>query len=129
MLDSIEGLAEEEVNIEKSRDRGHARLFIFPAIVTNAEIAVCRFDPTKIKITDGTLEAGDVEISTIPFIRFRKSLTTKFPQGVFYHLEAANRARERTVFVVNSTSLSEFLKDWKMDALPDRDLAIKRLMH
>lgn len=108
--------------------RGHARLFIFPSIVTNAEIAVCRFDPTKIKITDGTLEAGDVEISTVPFIRFRKSLTTEFPQGVFYHLEAANRARERTVFVVNSTSLSEFLKDWKMDALPDRDLAIKRLM-
>jgi hypothetical protein len=127
VLDSIEGLAEEEVNVEKSLDRGRSRLFIFPAIVTNAEIAVCRFDPAKIKITDGTLEAGDVEITTVPFIRFRKSLATEFPQGVFYHLDAANRARERTVFVVNSTSLSEFLKDWKMDALPDRELAIKRL--
>lgn len=127
VLDSIEGLAEEEVNIEQSRDRGHARLFIFPAIVTNAEIAVCHFDPAKIKITDGTLDAGDVEITTVPFIRFRKSLATEFPQGVYYHLEAANRARERTVFVVNSTFMSEFLKDWKMDALPDRDLAIRRL--
>jgi hypothetical protein len=128
VLESIEGLAEEEVNIERSRDRGHKRLFIFPAIVTNAEIAVARFDPAKIKIADGTLEAGDVEITTVPFIRFRKSLATEFPQGVFYQLEAANRARERTVFVVNSASLSEFLQDWKAAPLPDRDYAIKRFL-
>jgi hypothetical protein len=74
VLESIEGLAEEEVSIEKSQGSpNHARLFIFPAIVTNAEIAVCRFDPANIKINDGTLDVGDVDISTVPFIRFRKS--------------------------------------------------------
>lgn len=116
------------MNIEKSLGQpAHARLFIFPAIVTNAEIAVCRFDPANIKITDGTLDVGDVEITTVPFIRFRKSLATSFPPGMFYYLNAANKARERTVFVVNASSLPEFLKNWNVNPLPDRDYAIKRL--
>lgn len=129
VLESIEGLAEEEVNIEKSLgDPVHTRLFIFPAIVTNAEIAVCRFDPANIKITDGTLGAGDVEITTVPFIRFRKSLATSFPQGAFYYLEAANKARERTVFVVNAASLPEFLKNWDMGPMGyDGRYAFQRL--
>lgn len=128
VLESIEGLAEEEVNIEKSLGQPtHTRLFIFPAIVTNAEIAVCRFDLANITITDGMLDTSHVEISTVPFIRFRKSLATDFPQGGFYYLEAANRARERTVFIVNAASLSEFLKNWNMEPLHDRDYAIKRL--
>ena len=128
VLESIEGLAKEEVNIEKSQGPpNHAHLFIFPAIVTNAEIAVCRFDPARIKINDGTLDAGNVEISTVPFIRFRKSLATGFPQGIFYYLEAANKARERTVFVVNAASLPEFLKNWNMRPLFDEGYAIQRL--
>lgn len=128
VLESIEGLAEEEVNIEKSLGQPvHTRLFIFPAIVTNAEIAICRFDPANIKIVDGTLDAGDVEITTVPFIRFRKSLATSFPQGMFYYLEAANKARERTVFVVNAASISEFLKNWDVGPLPNREYAIQRL--
>jgi hypothetical protein len=128
-LESIEGLAKEEVNIQKSQEPpNHARLFIFPAIVTNAEIAVCRFDPASIKINDGTLDAGDVEISTVPFIRFRKSLATNFPQGMFYYLDAANKARERTVFIVNAASLPEFLKNWDMGPIHSMDgYAIQRL--
>jgi len=128
VLESIEGLAEEEVNIERSLGQPtYASLFIFPAIVTNAEIAVCRFDPANIKITDGTLDVGDVEITTVPFIRFRKSLATSFPQGAFYYLDAANKARERTVFIVNAASLSEFLKNWNMNPLTNRDYAFKQL--
>lgn len=128
VLESIEGLAEEEVNMEKSLDQSiHTRLFIFPAIVTNAEIATCRFDPAKINVNDGTLSAADVEITTVPFIRFRKSLATGFPRGMFYLLDAANRARERTVFVVNSASLLEFLKNWNMRPLPGRDYAIRNV--
>lgn len=108
----LESLAAE---VLESIMPNHVRLFIFPAIVTNAEIAVCRFDPARIKINDGTLDAGDVEISTVPFIRFRKSLATGFPKGTFFYLEAANKARERTVFIVNAASLPEFLKNWKIE--------------
>ncbi|HUM69436.1 MAG TPA: hypothetical protein PLK31_11380 [Chloroflexota bacterium] len=128
VLESIEGLAEEEVNIERSLGQPiHTRLFIFPAIVTNAEIAVCRLDPANIKIADGTLDAEHIEITTVPFIRFRKSLATSFPQGAFHFLEAANKARERPVFIVNAASLPEFLKNWKLEPLPNSQYAISRL--
>lgn len=130
LLASIEGLAQEEVSIVESRNNEdvRARLFIFPAIVTNAEIAVCSYEPSKIEIIDGTLKGEDLEIKTVPFIRFRKSLATTFPKGSFYDLEATNRARERSVFVVNATSLTEFLKDWNMRPLPDGDYATRSLL-
>jgi hypothetical protein len=73
------------------------------------------------------LDTSYVEITTVPFIRFRKSLATSFPLGGFYYLEAANKARERTVFIINATSLPEFLKNSNMGPLPDRDYAISRL--
>jgi hypothetical protein len=128
LLESIEGLAEEEVNIERSLNGSlHSRLFVFPAIVTNAEIAVCRFDPANINISDGTLDAEKMEITKVPFIRFRKSLATNFPSGMFYQLDEANKARERTVFVVNAASLPQFLKDWKMVPLFSGRYAVQRL--
>jgi hypothetical protein len=129
VIESIEGLAKEEMNIQKSQNPPNdARLFIFPAIVTNAELAVCRFNPANIKINDGTLDAENVDISTVPFIRFRKSLSTKFPQGNFFDLQSANRAREQTVFIVNVASLSEFLTGWEMSPIDDFDgYAIQKL--
>lgn len=130
VLDSIEGLAEEEVNISKSQlqsQPAHSKLFIFPAIVTNAELAVCQFDPAAIKITDGTLDENDVEITPVPFIRFRKSLATDFPRGLYWDLNMANKARERTVFIVNSAHLPEFLKDWETGPLHDGKYAVQLL--
>ncbi|HJQ24660.1 MAG TPA: hypothetical protein VKA60_12150 [Blastocatellia bacterium] len=115
LLDSVEGLAQEEVNVAGSQSPpDNVRLFTFPAIVTNAEIAVCHFNPSVVNIQDGTLKESDVELSTVPFIRFRKSLSTAFPEGRFYDLKAANRARARTVFVVNAASLPEFLTNWEI---------------
>ena len=71
VLESIEGLAEEEVNMEKSLDQPvHTRLFVFPAIVTNAEIVACRFDPAKIEIGDGTLKGQDVELTKVSIYPF-----------------------------------------------------------
>jgi hypothetical protein len=125
VLESIEGLAVEEVNVAKSQDYRHLRLFIFPSIVTNAEIAVCRFQSSDINITDGTLDASNVEISTVPFIRFRKSLTTAFPEGRFFSVKWANMARARTVFVVNAASLPEFLKNWDIGPLHNGQYAIQ----
>jgi hypothetical protein len=97
--------------------------------VTNAKIIICRFDPERVGLDHGTLNAEDGEILEVPFIRFRKSLATGFPEGVFYTLDGANRARERTILVVNATHLIDVLKEWKMDRLqPDGMYAIERLL-
>lgn len=115
VLASAEGLAQEEATIERSRRSSHQlRLFIFPAIVTNATLTVCRFDPSLVKIVDGTLDATDAVFETVPFIRFRKSMTAKFPEGSQRDLHAANRAREQTVFIVNASNIVPFLKGWEI---------------
>ena len=84
----------------------HLRLFIVPVVVTNAALTICRFDPAAIKIEDGTLTAADAVTETVPFIRFRKSVTAAMPEGHFSDLRSVNRARERTVFVVTASHLS-----------------------
>jgi hypothetical protein len=97
-------------------------------IVTNARLLVCRFEPSRVDLKHGLLREDDTEIIEVPMIRFRKSLATEFPQGAFYTLEGANRARERTVLVVNANHLLDTLKDWRMERMPDRQYAIERLM-
>jgi hypothetical protein len=115
VLESIEGLAQEEVNIWKSQNPSSSiRLFIFPVIVTNAELVVCRFNSKLVNIHDGTLVSDKAEILPAPFIRFRKSLATNFPPGSFSNLKTANQARERTVFVVNAASITDFLTGWEI---------------
>jgi hypothetical protein len=137
LLEATEGLALEEVKVERSTARAeegerplHLRLFLFPVIVTNAKIVVCRFNPSHVSLEHGTLESDDAEIFEVPFIRFRKSLAIEFPEdGVFYHLEAANRARERSVLVVNASHISDILKDWKVERMPNRNYAIEELLN
>ena len=129
VLESVEGLAQEEVSIVKSNGPPYIlRLFIFPVIVTNAEIAVCRFTAKMVNIEDGTLSASNAEISSVPFIRFRKSLATGFPDRSVRDLQSASRARERTVFVVNAACISDFLSGWQVNPLDAMDgFAIQRI--
>ena len=115
VLESVEGLAQEEVSIQKSQPKGWLRLFIFPVIVTNAKITVCQFKSSDVSIADGTLDLNNVKLDTVPFIRFRKSLATNFPEGKFLHLKDAHRARERTVFIINAEGLPDFLKGLRME--------------
>ena len=127
---STEALAQEEIPIEQSHRMGeehrplHVRLSLFPVLVTNAKVVVCKFDPKSIKLEHGTLESSDAEIFEVSMLRFRKSLVTKFPDGMFYTLEAANRACERTVLIINANHLIDTLKKWDMDRMPDRIFAV-----
>lgn len=142
VLESVEGIAMEEINIARCKKTSHLRLFVFPTIVTNAEIAVCRFNSDMVSLNNGMLEEKDVEIFTVPFVRFRKSLKTTFPYSdltdlhksyMFSNsnindLRSASKDRERTIFVVNSKSLPEFLSNWSLRPLNDLEgYAIQRL--
>ena len=117
VIDSVEGLGQEEIKIHQSQSHVDRLLaFLFPVIVTNADISICSFNPCNVSILDGTLDASAATIMTVPFIRFRKSLATTFPAGTFSNLTEANEARELTVFVVNASALPSLLKDWKMSS-------------
>jgi hypothetical protein len=114
LLESVEGLAQEEVAIQRSQKIEHVRLFVFPTIVTNAKIMVCRFKAQDVKLVDGTIDGNALEVKEVPFIRFRKSLATKLPDRIVRSLKEAHEARERTVFIVNGERIGEFLNDWNL---------------
>jgi hypothetical protein len=116
LLASIDGLAEEEINIVKSQiSYAQVRAFYIPAVITNAHLKVCLFDVDSISLSDGVIPEDKCKVKTVPFIRFRKSLTNLFPDDEpLSTLKETNQARERTVFVVNSESLKEFLTGWNI---------------
>lgn len=64
---------------------------------------------------DGTLDFNALEIREVPFIRFRKSLATKFPDRSVRSLkEAPGSEGKETVFIINGERIGEFLSDWAL---------------
>ncbi|MDQ2921165.1 MAG: hypothetical protein M3R52_06110 [Acidobacteriota bacterium] len=112
LLNSIECLAQEESAIAIERKVDLNCLYV-PVIVTNANLQVCRFKLGSVSLEDGEIPDGDFE--SVPYIRFFKSLSTKsISLASVGSMDAANRERQRTVFVVQSARLESFLGSWDM---------------
>lgn len=127
VLDSVEGLAQEEFNNWKSKPTNLSlRRFIFPMIVTNAEIVTCTFKPRSIRIPDGTIDPSSADFAVVPYIRFRKNLSTNSRLEYFPSGAAHNTGREQTVFVVNAAHLPELLQHWAMS--PRETFALQRIL-
>lgn len=114
LVSSTEGLAQEDRSLRSSNESDFK--IYFNVIVTTATLQVCYFDSKSINIEDGTL--NDTTFEEIPYLRFRKQLNPvyKIPQ-VHPVIDSHNiaRAKENTVFVVNSKHLVQFLKEFEID--------------
>jgi len=111
LLKSLESFAVEEHSYEMDRMGPRLKMYL-PAIVTTSELQVCRFNPAAVSLETGELPEG--QFSTVPLVRFRKSLTTTAsprvsPKGV----GEANADMERTVLVINASALNSVLKDFE----------------
>lgn len=118
---ATECLAKEELVFSTKRDYFHQKIYM-PIIVTNATLKVCSFVPQAVNISTGELSLEDAEFETVPYIRFQKGLETNILSsyaqiGIQQQLELKdiNSEKERTVFVVNSNYLYEFLKDCNLN--------------
>jgi hypothetical protein len=114
LINACEGIAAEEMEIYKNRPEP---IVYVPIIVTTSALWVCELSPEKISLTEGKIPDDHGAFSEVPYIRFRKSL------GPFLDLSALPRdlqeshaLRERTVFVVNSISLIDFLEGFEDNA-------------
>jgi hypothetical protein len=94
-----------------------------PTIVTNARLTICSFIPNDIDLSTGELSLESAQFETVPYLRFQKGLQTDilgskiqigYKQGL--ELRQINAEKERTVFVVNSESLLDFLKECNITA-------------
>jgi hypothetical protein len=88
-----------------------------PLLLTTAELKICTLSPDDISLATGEISKGHFE--TVPYVRFRKQLSTR---TVASSMRAGNvdynslsRAKENTVFVVNSAYLVQFLKEFEID--------------
>lgn len=106
LLQAVEAFALEQLVLDP------IPLFQYlPVVITNARLFVCSVDLALISLASGELPAT-AEFTEKPFVRFRKTLWAsrltepKNPQGVQHvHYE-----RERTIMVVSSAHLHEFLQ-------------------
>lgn len=77
----------------------------------------------EVKLSDIEITSGEIknpEFKPVPFVRFRKSLTTDTSRFAvkreIRHPAELAEARERTVFVVNASSIKDFLGNWEISA-------------
>lgn len=114
---ATEALAFEDKSLSLN-DRRDLKIYI-NVIVTTAQIQICRFDPSSISLEDGKLE--EAEFEEVPFVRFRKQLATAYELSEIYAVAGNKdiaRAKENTIFVVNSVHLSDFLREFEVDDCP-----------
>ena len=114
LVEATEALSLEDYHLYKA-EMNFIRMY-FNVIVTTADLNLCSFNPDNISTDTGMIDKA--EFRPVPFVRFRKSLSTKpvdqlnLSEKSPYHL---SKTKENTVFIVNSTHFSDFLRTIEVD--------------
>lgn len=114
VVSATEALALEEKDYQ-AQLKDALRMY-FSVIVTTAKLQVCAFEPENVSLVDG--KVADPEFTEVPFVRFRKQLSTRpasVPLNVVDGFYGFVRAKEHTVFVVNTEALPNFLATFEVD--------------
>jgi len=114
VIESTEALAYEENNL--TLDFNY--MIYFNIVITTAKLWLCNFDPEDISTDTGIIEENKTNFKNVSYLRFRKSLSTKPVDKL--NLAEKNysnliKAKENTVFVVNSGKFVEFLNNINID--------------
>jgi hypothetical protein len=110
---ATEALAEEEQGLPAMAALANKLRMYASVIVTNARLVLSRIDPSDIDLASGkTPTAIHTEA---PWLRFRKQFSDKaaVPADAPTFTQAA-KAKEKSVFIVNVSHLSEFLSEWNV---------------
>lgn len=114
VTEATEGFAYEELKLfGKSPDE--LRMY-FNVIVTTAKLQLFNFNPDEIAIENGKLDKGTFK--AVPYLRFRKQLsnvTAPASLSKMYGYSGLLRAKENTIFVVNSEHFDEFLTEFEIN--------------
>lgn len=114
LIYSTESLAIEDKAL--SLDDRNELFIYFNLIVTTAKLQICSFNHSDISIEDGTVK--DVMFEEVPYVRFRKQLSPTYNLPDVFKIAGGQdraRAKENTVFVVNSEHLVDFLVNFEID--------------
>jgi hypothetical protein len=123
LLQATEAIADEQKTLDLAHrqeliPRAGAWIYI-PVIVTNARLNVCSFDATAVDLSEGLLPTN-ATFQSASVVRFFKNLSSDIDPNIQKDLTETNRAKNRTVFIVNAAGLATFLKDFTwVEGLPD----------
>lgn len=121
VVSATEAIAMEERPFQAQRGEG-LRMY-FGVVITTAKLKTCAFDPDQVSIRDG--KVLDPQFQDVGCVRFRKQLSTRQlppPQVLGDQPSALVRAKEHTVFVVQSESFLGFLQGFQVDDAALRSL-------
>jgi hypothetical protein len=121
LVSSTEGFAYECKTLSQN-EQDLFKLF-FNVIVTTAKLHVCEYDPANIKLEDGSLL--DAEFKEVPYVRYRKQLSPLYEVPEALSTNNVARAKESTVFVVNSLHVHDFLTEFSLDRSPLNDQRLR----
>ncbi len=101
-------LATESIGEREAKLRNDGRLFVFPIVVTNAQLVVHAFDPEQVDPQSGELRES--QFAEVPYLLFRKSIGTVYSTGKQpRYLSDLNAQDERDVLIVNSMHVADAL--------------------
>lgn len=118
LLQSVEAHACQERSFETGPS-AVVRVLV-PVIVTTAKLWAMYFDVDAVSLEDGMLKSDATEQCDVPWVRFRKPLSTEVPSSAA-DLGKLVQASERTVFIVQAKHFVGFLAQFR---LQDNDPAL-----
>ncbi|MFN0156923.1 MAG: hypothetical protein ACKVRP_02495 [Bacteroidota bacterium] len=90
-------------------------LVVIPVIITTAKLFIHVMKKNSVALDSGILHGDNVPVQEVPFIRFRKSMTTKLTdEFTVSDFDAACDNRVRSILVVNSNHLEEVFCSWRL---------------
>lgn len=112
LAESSDGLAADFLALD---EQSAAIRVVVPVIVTTATLVLGTFKPEDVSLASGELDA--VSFSTVPYLRFRKSLAAAATPGEYEPeaLRDLSASSERTVFVVSASQFTAWLDEFQMD--------------
>ncbi len=115
LVRATEALSVEWRSLQHSGDLADVQVFL-PIVVTTAHLSVCKVDVATIQLDSGRAE--DLAGEEVPFVWFRKALTTRRQSLVQpTSLQQSHADFRRTVAVVSAEHVGAFLDDLRL--LPD----------
>lgn len=115
LIESLPSIANDDFQLAPANRISQHWIYV-PVIVTTAKLEVCRFSLGDVDLQEGILKQSSFE--TVPFLRFRKSLAhTLNPHARGTSLNDITSDKMRTILVVNSEHLPEFLEQWDIGLL------------
>lgn len=111
------------LEFDASRDHasGEFRVY-FPMILTTAPLKLVTADAKKISFSDGNVVEG--KVTEVPYLRYRKTLHSAIQPNLNPRSTLVDGASgvDRSVFIVNTNHLREFMKKFNNFSITHSDL-------